>query len=112
MQGRSPSSLSPRLAFNPMVSGALVTAGDLSQDPFDASRCCRRSIPELRVSHPRCSLAHLPWSPQYFLWVTTTFPHCPQGQRGAPGLRVPGVCLGLNDACLLSFPAAHTSSSK
>ena len=36
-QGRSLSSLSPRLAFNPVVSGALVTAGDLSPDPFDAS---------------------------------------------------------------------------
>lgn len=112
MQGSSLSSLSPRLAFNPVVSGALVIAGDLSRDPFDASRCCRCSVLELHVSCPRCSLAHLPWSTQYFLWVTATFPHCPQGQHGAPGLQVPGVCLGLNDVCSLSFPAARTSSSK
>lgn len=48
------------LAFNPAVSGALLTARDLPREPSDSPGAVGASVLKLSVSRPRCSAAHLP----------------------------------------------------
>ena len=88
------------LAFNPAVSGALLTAGDLPWEPSDSPGAVGASVLKLSVSRPRCPLQHTSQtlSRRHLPPTPVASSAGPQHRRRAPQLRVTQVCLGLNDA--------------